>query len=63
MSPLPRARVPLTTIVDRKSIRLRRAPMLIPLGTFKRTTRDIVLIPLIPDGKFEMHGFMLYKFF
>jgi hypothetical protein len=37
--------------------------MLTKLGTFTRKTRDIMLLPIIPDGKLEMHGLMLYKFF
>jgi hypothetical protein len=37
--------------------------MLIELGSFVEDTKDVVLNPLVPDGKYDDHGLQLYRFF
>ena len=37
--------------------------MLTELGSFVEDTKDIVLTPIIFDGRLNHHGLQLYKFF
>jgi hypothetical protein len=36
--------------------------MLTELGSFIEDTKDVVLTPVVPDGRTDWHGMPLYRF-